>query len=652
MLSKKELEKHTHQGYDIGLIRRTQPQGGLLQKTNHLVFGDAYVSCIHLYQFPKEPPLFWLATVSANENTIVKYDFQTVSKEVVLKDINKAIEEQRDRSKRERHQTDRDKAADEQHFLTEYARKLNQGREITKLVNIRIFVSAKTQQERDKTVAEYQKTLEGSNFKNVVAIGQQLEEWKALLRSPSQQIDHGGREGVAAGTATIGGGYPFNFQFMIDPFGGFLGLTDTGGVVIWDPFWITKTRKSFNFLLVGNSGFGKSTALKVIEEIAYAKGAIIRGFEKNKDWYKLIDAQNGYVLDLSGSDGMLNPLEPLATITNKEGTHVDELGSYMQHRAGFFTKVKFMDPPIPDLNIQYFQRFLDMFYISKKLLPQDYIRVYKTYQERGVAVPENLRIIGRERTTYPIVEEFYHFLHQEFSKPEYQKATETRKVAIENFLTVIESMATTNGALFNGHTTLPNLDDVRVLFFDIDTLDNFDEPLKRCQLFMAVSLVWRQAMVNGLRMKQLLSAKQITRKAMTFFLFVLDECQVILNEELGTFVPRAILNFQQEMRKFSGGLGLATQSLETFLPSDPNSEYARLMRRIFARCQSKFFLNIDASEIDLTKKALGNLLTSSEYDSLTELEQGQMLAKFGGKETYRVNVMITDEQKELFDGGH
>ena len=88
-------------------------------------------------------------------------------------------------------------------------------------------------------------------------------------------------------------------------------------------------------MTLGKPGMGKSTLLKLLEEMLYGKRTIIRGFEKNRDWYKLIQSQNGKIYDLSGKEGMLNPMEPLATITDASGKVIDELNSYLQHRATF-----------------------------------------------------------------------------------------------------------------------------------------------------------------------------------------------------------------------------------------------------------------------------------------------------------------------------
>jgi len=659
MLSKKEIKKYESQGYDFDFLGRIQPQGGMATKVNYLVAGDGYYACLHIYQLPKDPAPFWLTTIIGNENSIVKVDFTSVQKEQVLKDINKSLGEFEDRMRSERHQTERNNAADEYQLLSKYAREINQGNEVTKLMSIRLFVSAKTQKELDGSVAELSKTLDGLSYKNVVCVGQQDKEWQAFFRNYSQQRSLGTREGVNVGGAVVGGGYPFNFQFLIDPFGGFLGTTDTGGAFVWDPFHTTANRKSFNCLILGKSGYGKSTAQKLIEEILFAKNAIIRGFEKNKDWLKLIKYQNGKVLDLSGRGGILNPLEPLATITidkdeideesDDDELKIDELASYIQHRDKFFTLIKFLDDKMDDLDALDFPRFLDAFYIEKGLLPSNYMEVYNVIDPDQI--PARLKIIGRKSTDYPIMTDFYHFLVKHFNQDEFKDLLREEKLALKRFLRIIRVMATNYANVFNGHTTLVDLNSEQVVFFDINTLESFSEPIKRAQLFSAISLIWQQALRNGLKMKELLAEGKITKEEVVYFALFIDECQNLINERC-EFVLDSLLLFTKEMRKFGGGIFFATQLPRTFIPSNDNSSYASKVKELFAICQTKIFFNIDSSDMRLMKETLNDVLTASEFDSLPRLQEREMLVNLGGTETYKVTTIASPEQLKRFAGGH
>lgn len=659
MLSKKEIKKYESQGYDFDFLGRIQPQGGMVGKVNYLVAGDGYYACLHIYQLPKDPAPFWLTTIIGNENSIVKVDFTSVGKEQVLKDINKSLGEFEDRMRSERHQTERNNAADEYQLLSNYAREINQGNEVTKLMNIRLFMSAKTKKELDQSVAELSKTLDGLSYKNVVCVGQQDKEWQAFFRNYSKQRSLGTREGVNTGSTVIGGGYPFNFQFLIDPYGGFLGTTDTNGAFMWDPFHTTGNRKSFNCLILGKSGYGKSTAQKLIEEILFAKNAIIRGFEKNKDWLKLIKYQGGKVLDLSGRGGILNPLEPLATITidkdeddeesDDKELKIDELASYIQHRDKFFTLIKFLDAKMDDLDALDFPRFLDAFYIEKGLLPADYMEVYNV--PCPDEIPDDLKIIGRKSTDYPIMSEFYHFLVRHFGQDEFKDLLREEKLALKRFLRIIRVMATNYANVFNGHTTLVDLNREQVVFFDINTLESFSEPIKRAQLFSAISLIWQQALKNGLKMKELLSEGKITKEEVIYFALFIDECQNLINERC-EFVLDSLLLFTKEMRKFGGGIFFATQLPRTFIPTNDNSSFASKVKELFAICQTKIFFNIDSSDMKLMKETLNDVLTPSEFDSLPRLQEREMLVNLGGTETYKVTTIASPEQLQRFAGGH
>jgi len=659
MLNQKAIRKLVEAGYDLKFLNKIQPQGGLLTKENRLVAGDGYYACLHIYQLPKDPAPFWLVNLVASDNSVVKVDFASTNKDHVLKDINKSLGEYQDRARNERHPTDRNNAADEYHLLSDYARQINQGSEVTKLMSIRLFLAAKTKNELDQQVAELSKTLDGLSYKNVICIGEQDKEWQAFFTSYQQQQLSGSREGITVGSMVIGGGYPFNFQKLIDPFGGFIGVTDTNGAFIFDPFHTTKNRKSFNCLILGKSGYGKSTLQKIIEEILFAKGAIIRGFEKNQDWLKLIKSQAGKVLDLSGRGGILNPLEPLATIlvnqkakgkeAKGEKLKIDELASYIQHRDKFFTLIKFLDPEMDSLNALDFPRFLDAFYIEKKLLPKNYMEAYNVINPDDI--PNHLKIIGRTSTDYPVVSEFYQFLTTHFKKSEFKDLPQEEKLAIRRFLRVIRAMATTYANVFNGHTTLLDLDREQVVFFDINTLENFAEPIKCAQLFSAISLVWQQALKNGLKMKELLAQNIITKEEVTYFSLIIDECQNIINERC-EFVLDSLLLFAKEMRKFGGGITFATQLPRTFIPTNENSAYASKVRELFAICQTKIFFNIDASDMKLMKETLNDVLTPGEFDCLPRLQEREMLINLGGIETYKITTIASEAQLKRFDGGH
>ncbi|MFB8625924.1 VirB4 family type IV secretion system protein [Enterococcus casseliflavus] len=641
MLNEKEIQTLVKEGFDLSFIEKIQPQGGITFPEDRMVAGDGTYACLHIYQLAKRPAPFWLTTIMNNQNSITKFDLAPIDKEVILSDIDKAMRELDSQAEENRTRTQRNEAVNEFRSLERYANEINQGDEVSKMVDIRIYVTADTQEELEKEVGDLRRSLKAMGYKSVSYIGKQAQEWLAFFQSYSeQQNEPGSKEGITVPSSAIGGGYPFNHQFLNDTGGGYIGKTDTGGSFIYNPYAITALRKSFSSMTLGKPGMGKSTLLKLLEEMLYGKRTIIRGFEKNRDWYKLIQSQNGKIYDLSGKEGMLNPMEPLATITDASGKVIDELNSYLQHRATFFNKVRFLNPAMRSVDILDFGKIMDDFYISYGLLPENYTQNQK-----------DIHIIGLDPSRYPTVGEFKQFVDQFVESGYKDRVTDVKMVEMENFQTVITSMCEQYGSIFNGRSTFRNIDEEDVLFFDIETIGHFDDEVYKCMLYTAMNIVWNQALKNGRKQKIALENGDITPDEVRFFAFFLDECQEILSPDT-VFVVKQVVKFLKEMRKFSAGAFFATQSPQELLPETSSDDYISKIKQVFELCNAKFFLQLDASVSETMKKAMGNLLTDGQYEDLALLEQGEVIVNLGGNNNYKIKTDPDQEQLKRFAGGH
>lgn len=641
MLNKKEIQELSDKGYDLDFIERIQPAGGFRATEDKIIAGDGFYTCLHVYELPKKPVPFWLTSIMNNDNTVTKVDFSSLAKERVLSDINRTLGEYRSRATDERTQVERNDAAAEYQALEQYAAEIKQGGEITKIIDIRIYLVGDTQEELEKEVGVLRKSLKALDYKCVAYIGKQSNEWLAFSQSyTEQQKVSGSKEGMPIGASVIGGSFPFNHKYLVDPRGSYLGQTETGGGFVYDPYYITKTRKSFSSILLGKPGMGKSTLLKMIEEGLFGRNTIIRGFEKNRDWYKTIKFQKGQIIDLSGKDGMLNPLEPLATITDETGQHIDELNSYLQHRAKFFNQIRFLNPQMRSVDVLDFGKLIDQFYIDYGLLPKNYMK-HKN----------DIHIIGLDSTKYPIMSDFNDYLTKYVANGYKHQVTSIKLVEMENFQTVVDAMTNQYGSIFNGHTTFTNLNNEQVLFFDIETIGHFDDEIYKCLLFTAMNIVWNQALNNGRQQKIALSNGEISIEEVEFFAFFLDECQEILSPDT-VFVVNQVVKFLKEMRKFSAGAFFATQSPQELLPENSSDDYISKIKQVFELCSSKFFLGLDASVTETMKKAMGSLLTESQYKGLSLMEQGEVFINLGGASNFKIKADPDQKQLERFAGGH
>lgn len=644
MLSEKEIKYYEDQGYDLEFISRIQPQGGLTAKERYIKRGDGYTETLRLYALPKDVPPFWQTKLVGNLNTVTLTDVGTANREQVLSSVNKALSEFGDNMVNERKSTHRQNAADEYTEAVQFSRSIMQGGEVVKLALIRIYVNEPTFEGMEKTVAEIKKKLFAQEYKLTAFLFEPGEEFDALFTSYSEQQENStflnNSEGMMIPATAMGGGYPFNHVYLRDPFGTYLGTTDTGGEFIYDAFRVTEDRTSFSGIMFGLPGYGKSTLMKMLEEGLVGRNTMVRGIEKNRDWYKLIDSQDGLVVDLSGQNGLINPLEITATKTDVYGLKIDEIGSYLQHKTKFLSQIQFLNPEIRAVDKLLIGNILDNFYVYKGLLPGiDY-----------TARKEEIQVTGRPVTDYPIISELLDYLDRLYATDFFQLAPAKKQETLEDFRTVINAMATDYSALFNGHTTFPDYQSQQVLFFDIDGISSLPKELFNCQLFTALSLTWSQAMKNGRLQKQLLESGEITIEDVVYFIFLMDECQNIINLN-NIFAVEYVVNFLKEMRKFAAGIYLATQSPQELLPEGASSEDISKIKQVFELCPAKFLLHLDDSVIGRMREVLGGSLTSSEFASLSKLKKGQVFVSLGGVDSYTVNVNPTEEQLERFAGG-
>ncbi|MDD1371111.1 ATP-binding protein, partial [Bacillus sp. MHSD17] len=156
----------------------------------------------------------------------------------------------------------------------------------------------------------------------------------------------------------------------------------------------TGTRTSFSGFVFGKMGAGKSTLLKQLLEGLLGKDCFIRGFDKARDYYTIVQQQGGKIIDLSGAQGedgvetgMINPLEVFATKITNTGA-VDERGSFLQHLSKLTNMYRFLNVDVTETIIQEFRRYLLEFYTECKLIPS--------------SSKEPFKITGLPPTSYPI----------------------------------------------------------------------------------------------------------------------------------------------------------------------------------------------------------------------------------------------------------
>lgn len=647
--TKKEVRNLQAEGFDLKFIEKVQPKGGLQFTERYITAGDGYISSLTVIEFAEDVNARWLTDIMAIPSTIATFDVCTADKEELLHKINTSIGELDYQSQNEKRTTDKTDALLDRYNLEEFALEISKRGEVVKTVHARIYVYHDSLEELEKKITEIRKDLSSVNHKCVVPQFRMKDEWMALFQNGvDQESKMFAKKGLTLPSRNIGGGVPFHHKNLKDPRGFYLGTTSTGGPFIFDPFYSTKQRRSFNGFILGKMGFGKSTLIKQLQEGLQAKNSFIRGFDKSGEFEGMVREAGGIYVDLGGGDMVVNPLQVYATVMRKDqfgNDVIDEAKSFQNHVTKCSNQIRFLEPEIETSTVREYTLMLQDFYIHKGVLPMAW-REAKDDNERN-ALGTNICNLPNE--AYPIYEDFLKYIgEQQFN---IQGATPERVRSIELIKLIVQDMCTTYPQIFNGITTMPNFDETKIVYYNIDSISKMDKPVFHCQLFTALTTIWNSALRNGkIQKENFKKYKNDYYKYAEDFMVLIDECHNVINSN-NKYACEYVLSFEREMRKMRAGVYFATQTPEEIIPKDSGSEVADIIRNIFNLCTFKTFFNLDSALIEDIKKVLGNTITDTEVMLLPELEVGQAIVQTSSEDTYLINFDPYPDQIERFDGG-
>ena len=210
--------------------------------------------------------------------------------------------------------------------------------------------------------------------------------------------------------------------------------------------------------------------------------------------------------------------------------------------------------------------------------------------------------------------------------------------------------------MFDGITTIPDLGNEQIVFYDIGNLSQLKSEIFDIQVFNALTQIWANMMVLGRKEKEAYDNGTKHWWDIQRFLVMVDECHNILNIQK-SFSADFFVTFMSEARKFFGGLVLATQRLERMFPKATNVSDSKMalaankLSEIFGLTQYKAIFKQDQTSMDLIKSIFGNQMTENEYSILPSLNQGDCLLSIAGDSNLVMHFEVTEDEVKLFKGG-
>lgn len=630
---------------DLQFIYHTQPRGGISFKDDFYIrFGDGYRATIHVIATPTIMTEFWMMDITSTENVIATFDSMIDTEVPYKKEVSDSIEELQVRKKKAT-VTEQDDLDDEINILRMLNSSMKSQGEQIKKCSIRMYVTQPTVDSLEKQVNDILKKIESEGYVGTVLLGEQKEEWQSLFLPLNEQRRlRNRREGMDIQAEALGLGFAHNQTSLSDEMGFYYGFTRTGGTVYWDMFTKTAKRLYYNLFLAGDMGSGKSTVLKKLLRDNASKGNYIRGFDKSGEFYDIVKEYGGVSIPLDGSAGVLNMFQvyPLVSKQLTEDSHeVDIRGSFSQHISMLGILFQILNKKADSELVSVFTDIVWDFYIDYGIWRED----------------ESIDITDLSNEEYPTVGDFYNYLEKITPTIDEDLIAYLQKIKI-----TVKPLTKQFSRIFNGKTSVPDLGDQQIVFFDIAGISSQSAEHFDCQLFLALNNIMGNVNRIGKEQKMMYDRNQKNWWDIIRCLIIVDECHNMLNIEKA-YAAKWFVTLMSEARKLFIGLALATQRVERMFPNADNAqdkdtvEAANKLREIFGLTQYKILLKQDITSINFLRKIFGDVFTETEYNMIPQFQTSkeiggsQGILSISGDQNLQMTFQVTDEELALFNGG-
>lgn len=648
MFNKSKIKRLENEGYDLSLIAHTQPQGNVdTTLDSHMNFGGSYVACLHVFKFPTERlAYFWLSKFMKYDFTVTTVSLGTEDQRQVKKDLQKSVSETssqvRDQNAQLMQRMEANTANNKQKDLLYDL--LHQ--EKMKRLTIRVFVYANTEAELRKRVKEIIEDIPG-DFGIRVFYGEQQAEYESILVPPmKQELLDNHRKGTPVAASVIGHGFPFNHIELDDPRGAYIGCSKTQGKIMLDPFYVGGNRLTSFFMEAGRPGSGKSVLAKMLNDLAFSKGAFTRTFDVANEYSKQALSQGGLVISLDGSENRINFLEIFPTATTKDGQSVDEIGSFNRHIEKVTTMAALLNTDLTNDDKTKIRKLTTEFYIMQKM-----------WVENASENRDKLYAVGLPHDQYPTLGEFLVFLRQKQEEYITKNRPDVEIVSINRIVNTFETMMVTNGEIFNGITTIPDFSKIKSVVFDCSGLKNNGEATFNAQVYSALSLLSADVINNGKKYRTLYNNHKIAREDVPYYWLNIDEFQNYAKPEFAEGVVW-LTSLMEEMRKNFCGINFVMPTIKELFP-DKNSiiptqryqNYVMAIKKMFGLFTYRTFFRLSSDDIPTLKNAFGKAMTIDEIETVSKLHEHECLMNIEGTSNLVFNVQPTRSMLDRYDGG-
>lgn len=686
-LSVSNLER---EGINLDVIEEIHPRTYVEIHNDYIKSARGNTASIQIVDFPKPEtggaPILWMQNLVNFDECVVKLSTIPKNTKEGLKEAERTIREQKSRIETERKEMDAEKAAQKVREARAAHEEFNKADIALKNIGVEIRVSDVTRQGLDDRIRDYIDFLEtrGGNFSADVIPLQAKENMRTLFLPPEYMNAKHNLHTVT--NANIALGLPFNANGLLDPFGSFIGTSESGNPVVLDRFRVTKDRLAFNSLILGSMGSGKSELIKNMLLASFARRNFIRGFSKNNEYNNFVRCLGGEMINLFSRGNLVNPFQIFSDITSmgNTGEKLDAADPDLETKIEAQIK-EFIDGEVgkeydlSDLSITneelydaHLQKLNEMFGIligdltnsESNLLDM----LFRAFYNSGKLLRSTIALDQHPADAYPTLSDFILFVDQNAMKSNnivkylgrenrswYENYHTDFKPSLMKIQLAMLKIRNAYGYLFDGHST-DSLDyNKQVVMYDISGMEQIkDKTVQVAQLYSALKQIQGEAVQRGRKQKEAYERNEIDVKDFRYTEIVIDECHNIINPNYG-FAVNLITTGQRELRKFSAGYLLSTQSMTSMIPVSKEGIDGAVLSdlfRVMAFSEYKFTFQLnEIKAMDDIKAFMGHKVPERWYAQLPQLGKGNCILSINGHFPMKVHTFYDPGHKEMFGGG-
>lgn len=571
------------------LLNVVTPMGLEFQK-NRLSVGENIGKVYGIIRYPQKVDVEWLSKLTNIPSTFVSIGFQPVDNGSLINAISRSVVQQRGLADGAKDPLSRQRAEKAAEDGEKIIMQIDREGETVGLMSVAVMPVAKDEKEFKKVCRRAESVASVMKCKMRAIPNLQKEAFMHL--SPTF-TNHPKMEGILKRIvpfSTFVGGFPFASSGFNDGEGYYFAKDTNGGLVIVDTWKRGGDRTNSNFCVMGNSGVGKSTAIKHILLSEYMKGTRIIVIDPESEYRDLCMNLGGdWINAAGGSKGRINPLQVRPSprddeneseenrLYRDEGYGMNDLALHMKNLEIFFS---LYIPSITDM--------------QKAVLKKCLVELYQKFN-----ITWDTDISQLTPTDFPIFSDLYALVKEK------EKTERDSQVYADLSMLLYDIAEGADSFIWNGHTTIAS--DAQVIVMDTHALQETGDNVKRTQYFNILTFDW-----------ELMSCDRSER-----VLLVCDEAYLMIDQK----VPQSLVylrNVMKRARKYEAALAIISHSLVDFL-SESIKQYGQALLDV--PCY-KILMGTDGK----------NLKETAELYDLTEAEQELLLARKRGHALFMVGA--------------